>query len=73
MTQPEWWNALHDGALAALTFEWQRGADLLPARTNSFVILDDLVAAGVAEVKRDPIFVFGIQCGQRTYFRLAHD
>lgn len=77
MKQPKWWNHLHDAALAALTPEWQRVAgmaDAVPsisAYANRVVIFDDLVTAGVAEVQRRPVFVFGIQRGEQTYFRLA--
>jgi hypothetical protein len=63
-------NALHTAALALLTPDWQRFRDLA-TRPNSMVVLDDLVVAKRAEVRREPITVNGVSCGEVTYFRAA--
>lgn len=49
--RPDWWNRLHDDALAALTTEWQSLSDL--KRTHRMVALDDLVVAKAAERRVD--------------------
>lgn len=78
MTRPAWWTALHDRALAALTPEWQNAHGVCDdlhvkhgmSRATSFHALEDLVAAGEAEVRRDRIASpSGHPAGELTFFR----
>lgn len=61
-------------ALPYLTAEWQTVRELRrawPDMPLGVVVFEDLVVAGLAEVKREPIVRSGILCGEVTSFRLA--
>lgn len=57
-------------AFARLTHEWRRLSDIKLSPSAGAQGFDDLVTAGRAEVKREPITRGGIACGERTFFRL---
>lgn len=76
---PRWWNHLHDEGLASLSrTDWRRLPVLIEEaavrgtdRGTAINVFDNLVSAGRAEVKREPVMRGNVACGEWTYFRLA--
>lgn len=64
---PQGFCNIHKLAVSRLTDEWQRFSQAW----GQFNAFDDLVAWGMAEVKREPILRHGLQCGEKTFFKLA--
>ena len=68
-TLPEWWNIVHERALAALPSEWTLLGALRAATGEQGNVFDDLVVAVVAEVKYEDIHKGKMHIGQRIYFK----
>lgn len=65
--RPDWWNALHDAALISLTEDWRDFSDL----DHGKVVLDDLVAARLADVEQVNLFTRGIASGCQFAYRVG--
>lgn len=64
-------NATLDKALSRLTAAWLPLSQIKLHANAGAQGFADLVWAGLAEVKHEPVIRYGITCGEHTFYRLT--